>query len=101
MSVPAYYIPRETGLEGIGPFTITESGTPDATWQGSIHAYGVRPTVWFDSETIASIAGCIGIGTSSAHWTSLMSAPGKWRVSVRDKEVPSFERIGVAVLFIT
>lgn len=100
MTVPAYYIPRETGLEGIGPFTVTENAAPDATWQASIHAYGVRPTLWFDSETIAGTAGCIGVGTASAHWTAL-TGPGKYRVSVRDKETPSFERVGVADLFIT
>lgn len=101
MTVPTYYIPRETGLEGVGPFTVTEAGAPDSTFQISVHAYGTRPASWFDSETIASIAGCVGIGTSSAHWAAIMAAPGKWRISVRDKEVPSFERIGVADLFIT
>lgn len=100
MSVPAYYIPRETGLEGIGPFTVTDPN-PDATWQASIHAYGARPATWFDSETINGTAGYVGVGTASAHWAAIMTGPGKWRISVRDKETPSFERIGVADLFIT
>lgn len=100
-TVPAYYIPRETGLEGIGPVTVTENAAPDATFQISIHAYGSRPAVWFDSETIAGVAGCVGVGTASAHWTAIMTGPAKWRISVRDKETPSFERIGVADLFIT
>jgi hypothetical protein len=96
-----YRTPRETGLEGLGPFTVTEGATPDTTFQLTIHRYGVRPSAWFDSETIDGQAGCVGIGTASAHWSALMATPGKYRISLRDKETPSFERVGVADLYIT
>lgn len=93
-----YHVPRETQLEGLGPFVVTDPGV-DTTFQVSIHAYGVRPTQWFDSETINTVAGCVGVGTASSHWTTLTQ--GKYRISVRDKEQPSFERVGVAALYIT
>lgn len=92
-----YRVPRES-TEGLGPFTVTDPGA-DATFQISIHAYGVRPTVWNDSETLNSTPGCVGVGPASGHWTALTR--GKYRISVRDKETPSWERVGVATLYIT
>lgn len=100
MTTTTYRIPRETGLEGLGPFTVTDP-SPDATFQIQIHAYGVRPieAKWFDPETIQGTAGCVGVGTASAHWSTLTR--GKYRISLRDKETPSFVRTGVATLYIT
>lgn len=93
-----YRIPRES-TEGIGPFTATVDGAPDVTLQGALHAFGVRPTVWFDLETTDGIAQTINVGPGSAHWATLVQ--GKYRVSIRDKTQPSYERIGVAALYIT
>lgn len=93
-----YHVPRESN-EGLGPFTVTENAAPDATFQISIHPYGVRPTTWNDSETVNAVPGCVNVGPSSAHWNALTQ--GRYRISVRDKETPAWERIGVATLYIT
>lgn len=96
-----YRIPRETELEGLGPFTVTEDGTPDTTFQLQLHAFGVRPdpAKWYDSETIDGTGGCVGVGTASAHWATLDGR--RYRISLRDKESPAFVRVGVATLIIT